>query len=168
MKFKGILMTRVLFISASMFFVFASFFFSCKKDDTIITNNIHDTICPVQTRTEQLASKDWIVDHIERNISGTNSTYVRGGVNTTGVNYANMRFHFNSDGTGTYIDEVASSHTLNWNFTTSDQREIAFIIGPPFPTTFNWKMFEISGDYIHVTTPVNHDILVASRLIKMP
>jgi len=133
------------------------------------TIRIHDTVAPVPlTRTQILVQKDWIIDEISQSISGLTSHYVRGGVNTTGVNYTNLKIHFNADGTGTYIDETGGPHTLNWSFTSTDQRNMHLIVGAPFANTFDWNMVELKDNYLHATAMQGSNILVAARYIQVP
>lgn len=151
------------------------FFSSCEKNTpqpvgqtTCDTVYIHDTVITVPpTRVQILTQKDWIVDELYRNVGGTNTKYVRGGTNTTGVTYQNMRFHFNANGTGSYIDEVGTTHTLDWTFTSADQRNMNLNIGPPFATTFVWNMMEVAGNYLHATSAFSNGLLSA-RYIQVP
>lgn len=156
-------------------------FMSCQKDyppiptnycDTLVihdTIRIHDTVAPIPlTKTQILAQKDWIADEISQNISGTNSHYVRNGINTTGTVYTNVLFHFNTNGTGTYKDENAVTHSVNWSFTSSDQTNMQLIIGAPFPTTFNWNMVELKNNFLYNTTMQGTNILLTARFIQVP
>lgn len=153
----------------------AVFFFACEKESTNpapTTNRdtvyVHDTTPCIQlTNAQALVSKDWQIDELFRFQSGSGTHYVRGGVNTTGTTYNNMRFHFNSDGTGTYTDEVATTHTVNWSFTSTDQKNMSLIIGPPFANVFTWNMIEIKNNFLHTTSPYTGG-LISARYIQIP
>lgn len=133
------------------------------------TIRIHDTVTAIAlTKTQILIQKDWLVDEVARSISGTNSQYIRGGMNTTGTNYSNLKFHFNLNGTGTYTDENSIIHPLTWNFTGSGQRNIHLSVGPPFSTIYDWNMVEIGNDYLHCTTVSGSNILLTARFIQTP
>lgn len=134
----------------------------CDKD----TDNNNNTT--TLTKDQILVQKAWQVDEVWRNISGTNSHYVRGGVNTTGVNYGSIRFIFNSDGTGTYIDEVGTSHTVSWVFSTPDKYNMQVTIGPPSAQTFTWNMVEITSSAMYNTAVVGNNILVTARYVQVP
>lgn len=139
------------------------FFFACQKEDP---NPINP--CVQLTNTQILAQKDWQIDEVWRSQGGVNSHYLRGGENTTGTNYGNLRFHFNADGTGTYIDEVGTNHTINWSFTSADERNLSLNIGPPFPVMFVWNMLELKNNYMHSTTPYSGNNLLSARYIQIP
>jgi len=140
----------------------AVFFFGCKKDDTVI--NIP---CVQLTNTEILVQKDWQIDELWKNDGGVNTHFVRGGVNTTGTSYENMRFHFNTEGTGSYTDEVSTIHTLDWSYNTSDERNMTLNIGPPFANVFIWNMIELKNNFMHNTSPYGGG-LISIRYIQVP
>jgi len=102
------------------------------------------------TKKEILTQKEWRVDQLHSVVDGVYGTYYRGGSNTTGVTYDNMRFMFNDDGTATYIDENGLSRSATWQFSSGDQRSIAITISG-YPATDNWEMVEIQGNYLHAT-----------------
>ncbi len=148
-------------------------FFSCKKETIITgpTNTIHDTVCIEPTKEEIFTAKTWQIDELYRCYQGVNTHYVRGGVNTTGVNYGNLRLTFVSGGTGSYVDETNTSHTLAWNFLDTDLRNASLTIGPPFPTTYTWNLIEIKDNYLHTTSIANISgsaLMLTSRYIQVP
>lgn len=118
---------------------------------------------PVLTKTQILVKFKWQVDETYRNINGTNSHYKRGGENTTGINFDVLEITFNTDGTGIYQDEVSVSHPITWQFTSSDFRNLKLNIGPPYATSFDWSLVEITEQALHNTTPVGSGILVYAR-----
>ncbi len=109
---KNLLSLVTLFVVASAAFV------ACTKD-----NGPTATPTPL-TRSQVLVKYNWQVDEVWRNISGVNSHYIRGGINTTGTNYDVMRLTFKADSTGTYVDENAITHTTTWKFTSADQHNM--------------------------------------------
>ncbi|HEY5405615.1 MAG TPA: hypothetical protein VIJ92_00945 [Ginsengibacter sp.] len=149
-------------------FIFFSIVFlaSCSKDHNPPPT---PTPCPDSlTKTQLLVRSTWQVDEVFRNISGANSHYKRGGENTTGTNYDTLQVTFNTDGSGTYRDETGTTHQASWSFATPDFRNVTFNIGPPSATTYNWGLFEVTGDAMYNTTPVGSNILVAARYTPLP
>lgn len=146
------------------------FFTACEKEKVItVTNTVHDTLTVVPpTRLQTLTQKEWQIDEVQRSIAGVNTSYTRGGSNSTGVAYGNIKIRFNADGTGTYTDEAAVPHTLNWVFTTTDQRNATLTVGAPNAAVFSWRMIELKDNYLHTTSPVNFNSLYTARYIQMP
>jgi hypothetical protein len=96
---KSIMKSKVLSVLA-----IALIFVACEKDNA---STPEPTPCPsVLTKKQILTQKTWQVDEVLRNISGTNTRFVKGGSNTTGTNYNLIKLTFKTDGTGTYTDEV--------------------------------------------------------------
>lgn len=118
---------------------------------------------PILSKKMLLVKPKWQVDEVIRNINGTNSHYIRGGINDTGVNYDLIELTFNNDGSGTYQDEVGVTHPITWQFTSSDNRNLQLNIGPPYATSFEWNLVEIAPDALHNTTAVGGGILVSAR-----
>ena len=140
----------------------ALFQISCKKEATAQTTTL--------TKQQILVEKTWRVDQLHNVLGGAYHVYENGGVNSTGIDYDNMRYTFNSDGTGTYIDEFNASHSVNWSFPTPDQRTIHFSIDGASPNI--WQMVEISGNYLHVTENItiagDSNNMHSYRLIQIP
>lgn len=134
---------------------------SCKKEKDPVEP-------PVLTKKEILVKNTWQVDEIQRSIEGVNSYYIKGGTNTTGVNYNLIRLTFNNDGTGSYIDEVGISHTTTWKFTSANEYNMELKVGPPSAQTFNWTLVEITEKALYNTTAVGSDVLVSARYIPLP
>jgi len=133
------------------------------------TLRIHDTVTTLpETRLQTLTKKTWQIDQVERSISGTNSEFVRGGNNSTGVAYYNIRIKFNADGTGTYTDENSMTSSLNWSFNSSDQRTATLTVGQPNPAVFTWDLLELKDNYLHCVTPFNSNSLYGARYIQIP
>ena len=165
-------MKKILFVPVIITLLLVSFF-SCKKE-TIITEpatNIHDTICIEPTKQEILTQKTWQIDELYRCYQGVNSHFVRGGENTTGVSYGNLRLTFVDGGTGTYVDEVNTSHTLSWDFLDTKFQNANLTIGAPFPNTFTWNLIEIHDNYLHNTSIANVSgsaLMLTARYIQVP
>jgi hypothetical protein len=122
------------------------------------------------TKTEILVAKPWKLDQLHSVIDGVYASYFDGGTNTTGVNYQNLRYTFNADGTGTYVDQFSHSFAITWQFTASNQREMRFTISGRTPDI--WQMVEISGNYLHATENFkigsNTNNLESFRLVQIP
>src|SRR5688572_19510310 len=155
--------------SIHLLLIIAFIFVSCEKDNPSVPE---PTPCPDPpkqlTKTEMLTQKTWQVDEVLRNISGTNTKYIKGGTNTTGTNYNLIRLTFKTDGTGTYTDEVGIVHTTTWKFASTDERNLELVIGPPSAQTFNWNLVEITEKALHNTTAVGTNILVSARYTPVP
>ena len=134
------------------------------------TIRIHDTIClPSLTKPQLLVQKTWRVDYVHQLINGVFSNYSLGGANTTGTNYDNYRFKFNTGGTGTVTDQFNNNYPMVWQFTTSDFRTIQLTVNG---RTDVWRMVELSGNYLHASTNLilsgNSNNLQTHRLIQIP
>ena len=140
----------------------ALFQISCEKDAVAQSTTL--------TKEQILVQKDWKVDQLHSNINGVYASYFRGGSNTTGITYDNVRYTFKSDHTGTYVDHHNTSHPVSWQFTSTDQRSMTFSISGMVPD--NWQMVEISGNYLHATenftVGTNTNNLHSFRLIQIP
>ncbi|HMK02642.1 MAG TPA: hypothetical protein VK489_00540 [Ferruginibacter sp.] len=135
--------------------------FSCSKTDPIPD----PTPCPIPpTKLQILTQKTWQVDEIHRNVSGVNSKYIKGGVNTTGANYDVWRLTFNANGTGTHVYTNGVSYPTTWNFTGTDQQNMVLTSNGQ---TLNFNMVEINETYFYATSPVNN-ILESFRLKQVP
>lgn len=136
---------------------------SCKKATAQIST-------PTLTKQQILSEKIWRVDELHSVINGTYASYYTGGTNNTGEAYENMRYTFNADGTGTYIDQFNASHSIQWEFTTGDLRNMRFTIDGT--TVQNWQMVEIAGNYMHITENFtvggNSNCMHSYRLVQIP
>ncbi|MEJ7741004.1 MAG: hypothetical protein WKF97_26600 [Chitinophagaceae bacterium] len=140
---------------------------SCKKDTTAQT-----TTTPVLTKEQILVQKEWKVDRLHHVLGGAYSSYSDGGTNTTRIPYEKLRFTFNSNGTGIYIDQFGSSYPTNWKFTTADKRALTLTVNAAAPFTNYWEMVEIADNYLHasvnLTISGNSNNIETFRLIQMP
>ena len=147
---------KKLFPALFVLFVILIAFFSCEKgSDSPPKTEL--------TKAEMLVQKTWQVEEVLRNISGVNSHYIKGGVNTTGTDYAQIRLTFKADGTGTYNDEASIVHTTTWEFTSADQRNMILKISAPSGADFIWNLVEISESSFTNVTAFGESVLVAAR-----
>src|SRR5215203_5281630 len=68
-----------------------------KKDTVYIrdTIRIHDTVISLQpSRLQILTEKVWQIDEMVRSDGGIITEYNRGGINTTGISFQNMKIKF--------------------------------------------------------------------------
>lgn len=121
------------------------------------------------TKQQILVAKSWKVDKLHHVISGQYSEYTDGGTNTTGVNYGNVKFTFNADGTGTTLNEAGTSFPMTWAFTAPDERTLQVTATG---RTDTWDMVEISGNYLHASVHLilnsGSDNIETFRLIQIP
>ena len=138
------------------------FQFGCKKEATAQINTL--------TKEQILLAKTWKVAQLHHVISNTYSTYTNGGVNTTGINYDNLRFTFNSGGTGTHIDPSGNSHTMSWQFTTSDKRTLQLTLDNGSSSL--WQMVQIADNYLNASVQLtisgNSNNIETFQLIQIP
>jgi len=133
----------------------------CKKEDTFSretgfcdTLTIHDTVKvhdSAYTRIRLLTRCSWRVDQLSHVIGGVYSSYIGGGINTTGIPYDKLRFSFKPDGTGNNIDQFGISYQFVWHFATPDKRSIEITVLSATQISYTWQMVEITTDYIHAT-----------------
>jgi hypothetical protein len=139
------------------------FQFSCKKDVAA------QTTTPAPTKDEILAAKTWRMDKLHHVISGQYSSYTNGGTNTTGINYDNLTFKFNANGTGVTTDQNGASYNLTWQFTSTDKRSLQLTATG---RTDNWEMVEISENYLHASVNLilgaSTDNIETFRLKQIP
>lgn len=137
------------------------FFTACQKNSqpTVVTTQL--------TRTQILTQKVWQIDELQRSINGTNSAFVKGGSNTTGVTYQNIKIQFNADGSGTYTNENSMQSSLTWVFSTTDQRNLLINVGGANSAVFEWRMLELKDNYLHCSSPFNSNSLITVRYIQI-
>jgi len=140
----------------------------CEKETINNTITKTDTvfICVPLTKDSILVQKTWKVDHVYSLISGTLAKYVNGGVNTTGINFDNQKYRFNSNGTGTFTGPSADNHPLTWQFTTADKRTISIAIAGV--NTSTWEIVEIADNYLQFSVSTNGGNLSTYRLKQIP
>ncbi|MGN6493596.1 MAG: hypothetical protein ACTHLE_16465 [Agriterribacter sp.] len=160
MGIRKLLMSSLALIVFSISLVI--FQLSCKKETTAQTATL--------TKDEILVAKNWKIDQLHSVIDGTYAMYSNGGTNTTGVDYHNVRYTFNADGTGTYVDQYNDSYAITWQFTSADKRSIKFTRSGKSPD--NWEMVEIADKYLHATQNFtvgsNTNNLHSFRLVQIP
>lgn len=176
---------RKIFLIPLIILGIVSLFYSCQMDypvtnsstvilpDTIRihdTIRIYDTVCLSSlTKPQLLVQKIWRIDYVQQLINGVFSNYSWGSSNTTGINYDNYRFKFNTGGSGTVTDQFNNTYRMVWQFTSSDYRTIELTVNG---RTDIWRMVELSGNYLHSSTNLilsgNSNNLETHRLIQMP
>lgn len=127
-------------------------------------------VAPI-SEVDILTSNTWEVDELIHNVSGENSHYIRGGRNTTDVNYDLMQFQFYRNGTGTHTDQFGQKHRTSWRFEDNSRRTINLIVHLGSDLPFTWRMVEIRAGSVHATTAISQqgedDILESFRLTPL-
>lgn len=127
---------------------------------------------PVESREDILVKRTWKVDELHHEIGCAYTYYINGGINTTGIPYENLRFKFNSDGTGTHVDQLGTSHSITWNFGSADKRSLDLTIPDFGSITYHWRMVELSGNYLLATVNLviggDANNMESFRLIQIP
>lgn len=158
---KKLVMSSIVLTVFSMSMIL--FQFSCKKEAVAQTTS-------ALTKDQILVAKTWKVAQLHHVIGSAYSTYTNGGINTTGINYDNLRFTFNSDGTGTHIDPSGNSHTMLWQFTNSDKRTLQVTLDNSSSNL--WQMVQIAGNYLNASAQVtisgNSNNIETFQLIQVP
>jgi hypothetical protein len=123
------------------------------------------------TKTEILTQKPWQVEELIHDISSTNTQYIRGGINTTGINYDLMRFVFKADGTGSHTDQTGSTYSLTWHFVSTAQQDLEMTVNLPTTTTYQWNLLQIADSTVNATVKIKDnkygDILESFRLVQV-
>jgi len=136
---------------------------SCKKEVTA------QTTTTALTKEQLLVQKTWEMDMVYLVIGCNFSSYVKGGANTTGANYDNIRLTFNSNGNGIHIDQFGHSLPFTWHFTSSDKRSLSLTVDN---VTYLWDMVEIADNYLHssvqVTLGGNSNNIETCRMKQIP
>lgn len=157
---KKLLMSSIVLTFFSVSIIL--FQFSCNREA------ISQTTTPV-TKDQILVGKTWKVDKLHHVIAGQYSSYTSGGTNTTGISYDKMRFTFNTNGTGTTVDQNGASHNFTWQFTSIDKRSLQLTTTG---RTDNWEMVEIADNYLHASVNLilgaNSNNVETFRLIQIP
>ncbi len=158
-------MPTTLKLSVFLFICTVLFFTACTKDNPLPTTptkhdtvrivvhdtiRIHDTVISPLSRTQLLTQYSWKVDQLSHVIGCKYSSYIDGLSNTTGVQYQNLKFTFNSDGTGINVDQFGSSNSITWKFL-SLERDLQINVLGTNPITYMWQMVELTPGYLHAT-----------------
>ncbi len=136
---------------------------SCKKEANA------QTTTTTLTKEQILVQKTWKVDQLHHVIGCIYSSYTNGGTNTTGISYEKLRFTFNSNGTGTHVDQSGNSYPLTWQFINADKRSLSLRLNN---LQYTWDMVEVADNYLHasvnLTVSGNSNNIETFRLIQIP
>ena len=128
-----------------------------------------DSLSIPVTKTQRLSEKTWKVDFVHHVIGGLYSYYDLKGKNTTGFEYGNMRFKFNTNGTGSHVSCNGIQYKFDWRWLSKDCRKLSLKINGKSDV---WNMVEISGNYLHGSCNVfvdnSYNNLETFRLIQIP
>jgi hypothetical protein len=164
---KGLLASIPVFI---IMIVICSSQISCEKDSVTPTSKT-DTVynCIELSKDSILVQKTWKVDFVYSLIGNDLGKYINGGTNTTGINFDNQRYKFNSNGTGTFTNPSGNDYGLTWQFTTSDKRTMVVAVSA-LGNTSTWEMVEIADNYMQfsVTSGGTPKDLSTYRLKQIP
>ena len=162
---KGLLASIPVFI---IMFVITGTQIGCEKDSVTPVSKT-DTVynCIELSKDSVLVQKTWKVDFVYSLIGGDLAKYINGGTNTTGINFDNQRYKFNSGGTGTYTDPAGNNYDMTWEFTTSDKRTMVTAVSA-LGNTSTWEMVEIEGNYMQFSVTSDGADLSTYRLKQMP
>ena len=139
-------------------------FFACNKE------NVETNPSPTLSKQQILVKNTWQVDELLVNNSGNNSHYIRGGINTTGINYDAVRITFKSDGTGTYTTDRGQTFPSTWKFTSTDEQNMELSVIYPTVVTYTWNIVEINENALYNTTALStedNDLLVSARYVPV-
>jgi len=168
---KILLSGMFLFIS----FVIFSSLSSCAKD-TVTTVTKTDTVVVTDTltatsltKTQILTGHTWEVEEAYNDISGTVYYYQRDSA-TNAINLGGIRYTFNTNGTGTYIDGNGNPYNTTWHFTTSDETNMQInFTGLSSNPTDNWTMMSITESFFTQSTYVpSLGLVVTAECVPVP
>jgi hypothetical protein len=141
-------MKRFFGLSFVLFFLFAITgqlsLSSCTKEstkyDTVVKQtNVYDTINRRDTiNMAILTANSWKIEEI-RAVSGNNVIFYQRGGNSNTQNFDNEYITFNSDGSGTYVDNLGGTYTINWKFADSTYTVIKYTLNLPTPLFDTWE-----------------------------
>lgn len=121
------------------------------------------------TKEQILVAKVWKVDKLHHVIDGQYSSYERGSINTTKIDYDKLRFTFNKNGSGTHINNEGDFFNFTWRFMSKDKRSLGLTINGQ---TQIWDLLEISGKYLHTSANINiagnPNNIETFRLVQIP
>jgi hypothetical protein len=137
-----------------------------KTDTVIVTDTVTGTSL---TKTQILASHTWEVEEAYNDISGTVYYYQRDSA-TSAINLSGIRYTFNTNGTGTYVDGSGNTYNTTWQFTTSDDANMQInFIGLSSNPTDNWTMISITDSvFLQSTYVPSLGLVVTAELVPVP
>jgi hypothetical protein len=106
--------------------VFATIFSACSKKSASLTN------------TQLLTQHTWQIQSALIQEGNSQTSYTKGGVNSTGSDYSIDRFTFKAGGTGVFVDNLDSTWTFTWAFATGDETKMTITINYATPETLSW------------------------------
>jgi hypothetical protein len=155
---------RKLILISALAFVFAG----CSKDEN---DPEPPPPPPPPTPTEMLTDNTWQIDHLIQQYGNVQSTYVRGGTNTTGSNYSIVRLSFDEDGTGSFTDPLNATYDLDWEWVGTTNTKMTVVVDYPVPQTLTYSFVSVSEDRFNYTTNYQENTtfaLATATLIPAP
>lgn len=129
------------------------------------------TIAKPLTNRQILIKYVWQIDEVLKNSNGKNSHYLKGKINTTGINYKAVHLTFKKNGAGSYTTDLGQTFPANWKFTSSDEKNMEFTVNYYSDViTYKWNFVEISKKSLCNTTALsygNSDLLVVARYVPL-
>lgn len=171
---KILLSSVVLFVFATSIIVFQM---SCSKQamaQQTKTDTVYIYKCDTLTKEQMLTQKMWQVDYLIHEIGCVVSSYVKGGANSTGINYDIMTFKFNANGTGYTVQADGTTYQFTWNFTSTEKRDLHLVLTTASGNVpFDWHLVEVQGKYLHGTAAPLYaggtsNNMESFRLIQIP
>ncbi len=140
-------MTKICSLIGALLFltIFQSALVSCTKTNTVTnTVTVTDTVTKIEKDTlvikdtlitsAILTANSWRILEAKALVGSNYLDYVRGGSgNTLAVD--NEYITFNSNGSGTYVDNSGASSTFTWNFTDATNSTIIWNLNNAVPAT---------------------------------
>ena len=140
-----------------------------QKDTVTVKDTV--TIKDTMLTAEILAANSWKIQEIRGTIDNDIQYYLRGGLANT-ESFDNEYITFNTDGTGTYIDNVAHSTAITWVFDNAENKKMTLRFYNT-PATFDivWDNIRYKNknlNYDEYYTDGNTGLNAHKQTIRMP
>jgi len=157
---------------------------SCTKDKTIfdtVTVIKHDTTTVIQKdtiiiqdtaiTTELLTSHPWKMQEIYAVTGGAIRYYLRGGTNNT-ESFDNEYIIFNTDKTGTYVENGGRHDAITWDFANPEKTKVLWTLyNTPATFDINWDNLRFKNNrlyYDEYYTDGNTGLNSHSQEVRVP
>jgi hypothetical protein len=131
----------------SFLFIFQNVLVSCTKTNTV-TKTVTDTVTKIQKdtlvikdtllTTAILTANPWQYEELRGLVANSTSYYLRG-VSDTSAHIQNAFYTFNSNNTGSLVDNYGTQTTLTWNFSDATNKTIIWTWNLPTPVVVTWE-----------------------------
>ncbi len=150
---------KVFSVSAILFaIIFLSSSFTGKgiRVSSSVENRIAFIDTSVKIKISRLCTGWWYMDQVVNVLSGKYTQFKRGGQNTTGITYQNLRIRLFKNGKAIHIDQNGNRNEAEWHFLNSAQNELVYTAYTPGRVVNIWEMLEVNEKYLYFTTHLSN------------